>query len=158
MNETTHHSVRPKGYLAKLEEFLELYLVKKAPAIPKGGKDFIVKIAPWLVIIGLVLSVPAIFSLFSLNAMMSANPYGAYVTTALGPSYWISIFLLVVVVVLEVLALPGLFNRKRQGWNYIFYSSLVSLVSSLISMNLVGFIIGGLLSLYLLFQVREFYK
>ncbi len=158
MSESGHHSSQSKGYLSQLENFLELYLVKKAPALPKGGKEFLVKIAPWLVIVGLVLSIPAIFSLFTLNSMMSANPYGAYVTAALGPAYYISLILLIVVVVLEIMALPGLFNRKKSGWNFIFYSSLVSLVSSLVTMNLVGFIIGGLLSLYLLFQVREYYK
>lgn len=158
MSETNHHPSHSKGYLTQLENFLELYLVKKAPALPKGGKELLVKIAPWLVIVGLVLSVPAILSLFTLSSMMSASPYGAYATAALGPAYYISILLLVVTIVLQVLALPGLFNKKRSGWNFIFYSSLVSLVSSLISMNLVGFIIGGLLSLYLLFQVREYYK
>lgn len=158
MSENGHHSSHPKGYLAQLENFLELYLVKKAPALPKGGKEFLVKIAPWLVIVGLVLSIPAVFSLFTLSSMVSANPYGAYVTSALGPAYYISILLLVVTIVLQVMALPGLFNREKRGWNFIFYSSLVSLISSLISMNLAGFIIGGLLSLYLLFQVREYYK
>lgn len=158
MSESTHHQSHPKGYLAQFENFLEIYLVKKAPALPKSGKELVVKIAPWLVIVGVVLSIPAIFSLFTLNAMVSSNPYGAYVTAALGPTYYISLILLVVVVILEILALPGLFNRKKSGWNFILYSALVSLVSSLITMNLVGFIIGGLLSLYLLFQVREYYK
>ena len=154
-NKSTHSA---KKHLNKLEAWLEVYLVKKAPALPKGGREFIVMIAPWLVILGAIFSVPAILAIFGLSAIMSATQYGAVVAVALPPTYYLSIILLIVVVVMELLALPGLFAKKKAGWNLIFYSVLVSAVSSLISMNLGGFIIGTLISLYLLFQVREHYK
>lgn len=157
--ETHKQDQSMKGYLVQLEDFLDLYLVKKAPAIPKGGKEFIVKIAPWLVIIGAVFGVFAIFSLLGATAMVAAIPGAAVgMAAALGPTFYITLILVIAVLALEVIALPGLFARKKAGWTWIFYSTLVSAVSSLISMNLGGLIIGTLLSLYLLFQVREYYK
>lgn len=156
--EAKHNSAHPREHLNKLEEWLDLYLVKKAPALPKGGREFIVMIAPWLVIVGAIFTVPAILALFGLSAMMSAAPYGAAVAMSLGPTYYLSVLLLVVVVVMELFALPGLFAKKKNGWNLVFYATLVSALSSLLSMNLGGFIIGTLISLYLLFQVREYYK
>jgi hypothetical protein len=153
-----HQSSHHKGYLGQLETTLDLYFHKKAPAIPKGGKDFIVMIAPWMVIIGIALSIPALFGIFGLGAMMSASQLGAAMGMALGPAYYASLVLLVIIVVLDIMALPGLFAKTKRGWDLIFYSSLVSLVSSLVTMNIAGFIIGGLISFYLLFQVREYYK
>ncbi len=158
MSETHPHPTHPKEHLNQLETWLDQYLVKKAPALPKGGKEFIVKIAPWLVIVGAVLSIPAIFAIFGVTSMMSAAPGGTAVAVALGPTYYLSIILLIVVIVMELFALPGLFARTKSGWNLVFYATLISAVSSLVSMNLGALIIGTLLSLYLLFQVREYYK
>lgn len=146
-----------KEHLNGLEQTLDLYFAKKAPALPKGGKEFIVKVAPWLVIIGCVISLPGILTLFGIgseasNVMMHTVGYG------LGPVYYVSIILLIGVIVLELLALPGLFNRKKAGWNYVFYATLVSLLSNLIVLNLLGFVVGALISFYFLFQVREYYK
>jgi hypothetical protein len=153
MSENQH-----KSTMSQLEHTLDLYLVKKAPALPKNIKEILVRFAPWLVILGIVLALPAIFGVFGLGAMMSSMPYGAAVGAAWGFNVILSTIILIVVLVLEILALPGLFARTRKGWNLIFYSALVSAVSSLLSYNIAAFIIGTLLSLYILFQVREYYK
>jgi hypothetical protein len=58
---------------------------------------------------------------------------------------------------LMIAALPGLFARKRSGWNLIFYSELLSIVYSLLSYNIIGGIVGGLIGLYILFQIRTLY-
>lgn len=152
------HKKYAKEHLNKLETTLDLYLIKKAPALPKNIKELLVKFVPWLVIIGAALSVPGILSIFGATAVMTSNPYGAAVAATLGPTYYLSIALLVVVVALEVFALPGLFAKKKAGWNFLFYATLVSALSSLVSFNLGGFIIGTLIGLYLLFQVKEYYK
>jgi len=65
---------------------------------------------------------------------------------------------LAISVVLEFLAVPGLFKKTRQGWNFVYYSALVSVLYSLVSFNLGGLIIGALISFYILFQVRTYYK
>lgn len=158
MSGTENKNLNAKAHLNKLESILEVYFVKKAPALPKGGKEFIVNFAPWLVIVGAVFSIPAIFSLIGLTGMINSSPYGSVVAASLGPTYYLSIILLIGVVALELFALPGLFAKKKSGWNLIFYASLLSALSSIVSLNILGFIIGTLISLYLLFQVREFYK
>ena len=50
-----------KGLLAQLEAFLDDCMIKKAPfQIPANGKEILAKIAPYLVILGGVLAVPAV--------------------------------------------------------------------------------------------------
>jgi hypothetical protein len=59
---------------------------------------------------------------------------------------------------LMVMALPGLFARKMAGWQLLFYAQIASIVFSLLSGSLVGAVVGGVISMYLLFQVRPLYK
>ena len=153
-----HQEKTTKEHLNTLERTLDLYFAKKAPGLPKDAKLFIVKIAPWLVIIGAILSVPAILTIFGISARMSAYMLAYGNGYSLGIGYYVSIFLLAAVVILELLSLPGLFSRKKAGWNFIFYASLVSSLSSLISLNIGAFIVGTLISFYIIFQVREYYK
>lgn len=144
--------------LNQLEETLETYLVDQAPfQIPKGGKEFIVMIAPWLVIIFGLMSLPAILTLIGIGNVMGplTMSYGFH---SVGSAWWISTLLFAVAVILEVLALPGLFARTMQGWRLVFYAQLVSIVSNLVVWNILGAIIGGVVGMYILFQVREMYK
>ena len=61
----------PWSFLGKLEEFGHEYLVKKAPfQLPDGFKEFLVKIAPYAIIIVAVLAVPAILALFGLSSSL----------------------------------------------------------------------------------------
>ncbi|KKT48720.1 MAG: hypothetical protein UW41_C0020G0009 [Candidatus Collierbacteria bacterium GW2011_GWC2_44_18] len=141
-----------------LMKTLDLYLVKKAPALPKNVKDILVSVAPWLEVIGAIFTLPAIFALFGFNAMMYGTPYGGYAVARAGYGFSIASFFLFAGLVLMLLAIPGLFKRSKMGWNYVFYSVLVNAVYSLISFQLFGLIIGTLISLYLLFQVKSYYK
>lgn len=158
MSESHKKNNSIQEYLEQFESFLEIYFLKKAPALPKGGKEFIVKFAPWLIVLGLIISIPSLVTLFGVSTMISANPYGSVVAASLGPSYYISIAFAVIIIVMEIIALPGLFARSKKGWNFIFYTSILSSISSLISLNLAGLIIGALISFYLLFQVKSYYK
>lgn len=141
-----------------LIQTLDLYLVKKAPALPKSFKELIVKFAPWLEIIGAVFTLPAIFSILGFNAMMYGTPYGGYVAARTGFNFSLAMFFLLASFALMLLAIPGLFKRSKMGWNYVFYAVLLNAVYSLLNMNLFNLIIGSLISLYLLFQVRSYYK
>ena len=137
-----------------LEEFLELYLVKKAPfALPVGVKETIVKLAPWLTVIGIVFSLP--FILLALG--ISTVGFGL---SALGSDfgYYAQLLLVGVGIVLEVLAVPGLFKRAAGAWRLAFYAILLSLLNSLVGGHILNTIIGGVIGLYVLFQVKEYYK
>ncbi len=76
----------------------------------------------------------------------------------LGPSLCLGVVFMLVTVVFEGLAIPGLLKRSKQGWDWIYYSVLVNSVYMLVSFNIVGLIVGALLGMYLLFQVKSYYK
>lgn len=150
-----------KSALGQLEDTLELYLVQKAPfSLPGNIKELIVKVAPWLTLIFLILSIPAILLAFGLGALIA--PFTVFLgpgyAVSYGISYLVSMAALAVSVVLEALAVPGLFRRAKKAWTLLFYASLVGIVSSVIGGNVIGGVVGGLISLYFLFQIKEYYK
>ncbi len=149
-----------KSYLVQLEDVLELYLVKKVPALPENVKELIVKVAPWLTIIGIVLSVPALLAVLGLGAFVApfAGMMGPGVAFAYGMNYFVSMAILAVALVLEALAVPGLLSRSKKGWTLVFYATLVSLVSNLVNLNFVMGLVGALIGWYFLFQVKSHYK
>jgi hypothetical protein len=63
-----------------------------------------------------------------------------------------------VAMVLQIMAIPGLFKTTKAAWNLMFYASLVSILSSLFSSGLISAAIGAMISWYFLFQIRKFYK
>ena len=146
---TTPASEAPKD----LEGFLDFYLVKKAPfQIPDGGREMIVKFGPWIAVVLLILTLPLL--LFALGIGTILIPFG-------GLGYATGFGVLTIFVIVEVglliAALPGLFNRKMSGWRLLFYSQLVSIVYNVLSGNIVGGLLFGLIALYILFQVRPLY-
>ncbi len=142
--------------LSSLETTLDQYLVKKAPAIPTAWKDVIVKVAPWLSLLMVIVSIPAILVLFGITAFVL--PFSMFAGPYAPAGISIAVILMIATIALEALAIPGLFKRSRQGWNFVFWSALVGALSNIISLNIGGFIIGTLLSLYILFQVKSYYK
>ena len=59
---------------------------------------------------------------------------------------------------MTLMALPGLFARKMSGWTLLFYSRLVSIVARALAGAIVSALVVGVISLYVLFQVRSLYK
>jgi hypothetical protein len=161
MAKTTTEGTDLRSMFGKLEVTLGEYLGKKAPQLPKNWKDVIVKFAPYLAIIGVVLGIPGLLALFgigtfviplgTLGGVISGRPF-------LGVGYLLNVIFFGVILVLEALAIPGLFSRSKKAWNLLYWSALVGAVQNIISFNVGGLIIGTLLSLYVLFQVKEYYK
>ena len=161
--ETTGGSEAPKtemkNMLAQLEAALDDYMVKKAPfALPLGLKEFLAMVSPYLVIIVAILAIPALLVAFGLStafapvAMMSGYGYG------FGPSMMIALATTIAVLILEVMAVPGLFKRTHAAWRLLFYVSLVQLVGGILAMNIVGTLIGAIIGWYILFQMKDMYK
>ena len=133
--------------------FLDFYLVKKAPVqLPDNAREWIVKWAPWITVVLLIISLPVL--LFALGISAVFLPFAGVYAPGLAFAW---IFLLAELG-LEVAALPGLFARKMSGWNLAFYARLLGIVYSAASFSIGGVLIGGLLGLYILFQVRGLYK
>lgn len=143
------------SFLHQLEMWLDEYLGHKAPQIPVRGREFIVKIAPWATLILLIIALPLLLALLGLGAFFA--PFGFIGGFHAGAMYIITWVLTLATFVLEIIALPGMFRRQRRSWLLIFYASLISVVISIVSIN-IGGLIGNIIGLYFLFQIRSYYK
>ena len=143
-------------YLTKIEATLDLYFGKKAPPMPENIKQLIVKYSPYLIILALILTIPGILIAFGLRSLWTPLAYLGGVRSAFSFSFW-GLFSLAALV-LEAIAIPGLLKRTKQSWEYMFYASLIMLVSNLLSLNLGSLLIGGAISFYILFQIKSYYK
>ncbi len=141
--------------LGQLEDKLDLYLIKKAPALPAGAKDAIVKFGPWITLILIILAAPVLLALLGLGALLA--PFSFLGGLSAGFLYIVHLALTIVVLVIEIMALPGLFKQQRRSWRLMYYATLVGVVQNVLSFNIVGLIIGSLLTLYILFQVKSYY-
>lgn len=142
--------------------FLDYYLVKNAPfAIPDGAKEWIVKYGPWITVVLMVLMLPVLFAALGLAAMLS--PFAMMGGYGYASGFGVTTIFTLAIVVLEIMALPGLFARKMSGWTMLFYAELASLASGLVSAvmysmsGLFSTLIGSVIGLYILFQIREKY-
>jgi len=134
--------------------FLDFYLVRQAPfQIPDGGREWIVKFGPWITVVLLILTLPIL--LFALGLGVIWIPFG-------GVGYASGFGVLTLFVLAElglmIAALPGLFARKMAGWQLLFYSQLVNIAYNVLSGHVVSALLGGLIGLYILFQVRPLYR
>ena len=141
---------------AVLEAELAPYFTTKAPfQFPYNFREGFVKYWPIVSLVLLVLTIPAI--LVFLGIGVAFMPVSFMEGASLGFGYSIAMIITIARLVLGIMALPGLFNRKRQGWVFAYYAQILSVVASIFSFSLIGILLG-LLFLMLLFQVREYYS
>lgn len=110
---------------------------------------------PIVSLVLLLLTLPAILAFLGIGAALM--PVSFMGGAGIGIGYTIAMVITIVRIVLGALALPGLFNRKRQGWVLSYYAQLLSIVASVFSFSIIGILLG-LLFMMLLFQVREYYN
>ncbi len=141
---------------AVLEAELAPYFTTKAPfQFPINFREGFVKYWPIVSLILLLITLPAILAFLGIGAALMPVSYMGGV--GVGMSYTLVMVLSLIHLVLGALALPGLFNRKRQGWVLSYYAQLLSIVTSVFSFSIIGILLG-LLFLMLLFQVRDYYN
>lgn len=136
---------------------LDNIFVKKAPfQLPESAKEWIVKYGPWITLVVLILLLPAVLLALGLSAafLPFAGLAGARAASGLAFA-WV---FLAGTVVLEAAALPGLFARKKHGWNLLFYGVILNAVYSLLSFQVFNLLIGTAISLYFLMQIRSKYS
>ncbi len=146
------------GLIDTLEE-----LFSKAPALPKNAKDFIVGITPWVALVFGVLGV--LIGLSGLGFMTALAPLASMGWgTAYGSGVgfyglgMVSSVLFLGSSALMVAAYPGTKSRMMSGWTFLFWSQLLSVVSSFITMNLVNGLLAAIIGFYPLFQIKSYYK
>jgi len=148
----------PKQTLSQLEDTLEQYLVDKSPVqIPENIKELLVTFGPWLMLIGLVAQVPTLLGAIGYLSG-GQNPYAFIGRPDIAVSLNIRLIFQVAGMILQAIAIPGLLKRSQAGWNLLYYSVLVITVGALITFNIFGAILGFVLSMYFLFQIRSYYR
>src|SRR3989339_1546563 len=143
-----------KQYTDQLDKILSEYLIKKAPALPKEFKEFLVKIAPFFAILAVVFGLPAILTVFGLGAFMTPLAWVAGAHTGI---YWIFWAVGLVQIILAGMSIKPLFARAGHGWRLMYYSQLLGIITSLGNFNIMS-LVFTVFSLYLLYQVKSSYK
>jgi hypothetical protein len=146
-----------QGFLKQMESFFNTYLHQKAPFhLPPKAKEWIVRFGPWITLIIMILALPAILALIGLTAFFTPAivVYGAGYHNL----FLIEGLIALLALVMQAAALPGLFARKLSAWHLVYYSVLVSAVGQLLGGNIIALIIDVIISMYFLFEIREYYK
>lgn len=129
----------------------------KFPPLPANIKEVLVKIFPFLALIFGILGVlGAIAATGFLTVLSPMVVLGGGFGVAAGGI--IGSILMLVSSVMMVMAYPGLRDHKIAGWKYSFWSQTVSVVGSILALNLVGALISVVVGYYLLFQIKSYYK
>lgn len=143
-----------KSLVAFEEKVLGLF--KSLPKLPVEIVNFIVSFGPYLVLIGGVLSVLSILSLFSIGTLVFYS--FAPLTRSLFPFYYIYVIGSVISGIMLILSFKDLQEKKLFGWRLVFWSGNVNIAASLLSMNFFGAILSALISWYLLSQIKQKYS
>lgn len=144
-----------KSSTGSIVSMVEVWFAK-LPALPKDARDVIAKITPWIALIFGVLGVLGsiaglgILTVFSPLAVMGGG------AQALG-SGLITAVLGLVSSALLLAAFPGTKNYKLSGWNLLFWSEAVGLLSAVLAVSLTG-ILFSLIGFYLIFQIKAHFK
>lgn len=167
--------------MKQLEKSMDEYLVKKAPfQIPESGRKLLVEWFPWLsLIFGLfaLFAAKGLWDLANSGAVELGNALNEYSrslgidtgvnTIDYGTLFYVAMFALVLQGVLMIGAFPGLRARsKSRGWNLVLFSVVANFLYGIFYIftdsgtlgNLLGSVIGVVISLYLLAQIKSHYK
>jgi len=137
-----------------LEKELEPIFLQKFPPFSESVKEFLVQYGPYII---LVLSVIGVLGLLTALGLGGAVLGMGGVTAGIAFNAYVGIAIGIVTLVMYLMAFSPLKARKRAGWNLLYYALLLGLISNLIQLYLLGFIVGGLLGFWVLFQIREKY-
>ena len=160
-----------------LEKSLEGVFVKQAPALPERGKETLVEWLPWINLVLGILTLWAVYALWHWAHMVNglvnylnqvSQTYGVNTGVTvhkLDSTVWLGLIVLAVEAVLYIMAFGATRARQKRGWNLMFYALLVNLVYGFINIftnyggvgNFVGYLIGTVIGLWLLFQIRAKY-
>ena len=169
-------SVKPEppvsGPLGGVEAWLYDMLVVKAPyQLPKAAKEWIVKYGPWItLILGIILVfmvIPTLIAAMAVTSYMTGGIYAAAVATSVGPMFYLALAVLAVQLIIMFMSVPMLLKRQRKGWVLVFYSSVVSLIYSVLNTFSYGYfsfgsllmgLVSAAISMYFIFQIRSYYK
>jgi hypothetical protein len=148
-----------------LESKLDELLVKKAPYhLPENFKKGLVSALPWVSVIVGALGLLGAYGVFQL--IFWVDGIAIYAGYAVNYSFmlWVSLALLVAESVVSFMAFNPLRAKQKRGWDLLFWLALLNVAYAVVYLiatpNIMQFLfslIGSVLGLYLLFQVRSYY-
>ncbi len=138
--------IKATDIIGTLENFY-----KQVPNLPANAREVLVKIAPAISLIFGVLGVLVGLSALGLSPLaLLGGLHSSFVVLLTGIATLVSSILL-------LMAYPKLAKGKYKGWEYLFWSQSVSVISAVISLSL-GSVLGMLIGFYILFQIKSYYK
>jgi hypothetical protein len=136
---------------------------KKAPHLPESVTEFLVKITPYLAIIGGVLTVLGALQTLSIPMGWSTTSRFLQMFGVVNPVYWWIIGLISLASgALLIMAYQPLKDRKFAGWMYMFWLEVLSIIQMLVGVVMVGTSVVGavlaiLIGFYILYEVKPHY-
>lgn len=143
-------------YADDLSTKLETFFVGSLPALPEAGKEAIVKVSPYIALILSIMLLPVILGALGLSALFMPLSFLGGVRGGFG--YIFSMIFAIGGMILQLMAMPGLFKREKRSWKLIYYATLLSLIDDILTFRLGGLIVSTLVSFYFLFQVKSKYN
>ncbi|MEI7606509.1 MAG: hypothetical protein WCJ64_03900 [Rhodospirillaceae bacterium] len=136
--------------------FLDDLLGSKAPIqIPGKVRFLMAKFGHWLVMGLMVLVLPG--QLISLGMRAAMLPFASMAGSDSSLKLAFALAMLLFLIVILIMALPGLQGRKVIGWQLLVLADAINLAYGLLTGGIVGPILGALIGLYVLFQLRRYY-
>lgn len=132
-------------------------LFDKLPVLPKEARDVIAKITPWIALIFGILGVLGGIAGLGLLTVFSPFAFMGGAGRALGGGVLAAI-LTIASSGLLLAAFPGTKKYKISGWNFLFWSEAVALLSAILAPLDLGGIVFTLIGFYLIFQIKSHYK
>ena len=126
-------------------------LFKDLPHLPENFRELLVSIAPWLALVFGILGILA-----GIGAM-GISPFALFGGIRVGMTVFLSGLVTLVSSILMLMAFPKLTKRSSVGWVYLFWSELLNAAFALLTVSL-GMLVGLVIGLYLLFEVKRYYK
>ncbi len=141
-------------WMKKLDNFFQDLFLKKAPGLPDKAKEWIVKAVPWLALVFGIMAIPGLLAIFGFGAI--TTPFWVLRGTR-SFGYLIGFAVSAIQVVLQLVAVTYLFKKVQKGWQLLYWATLLSVVSAILHVSGFG-LVGAGVSLYLLYQIKSFYK
>ncbi|MEI6984755.1 MAG: hypothetical protein WCK65_01385 [Rhodospirillaceae bacterium] len=140
------------GFMALLDGLLG----SKAPIQLPGKLKFVMAKFGHFLVIGLMLLVlPG--QLIGLGMRAAVLPFASMAGTDSSLKLALALATLLFLIVVMILALPGLQSRKVIGWQLLVLAIAINLIYGLLTGGLISPILGSMIWLYILFQLRRYY-
>jgi len=133
-------------------------ILKDLPHLPKDWVKNIVKVLPYLVLLGGIFSLISGFqNLFTFNRNRAWVMHWLQITRTY---YYVTAVFSILMAILYLMAYKPIKNKEYEGWLLLFWTVILSLIQSIVLLimgwgNLVGSIIAAVIGFYLIYEVRS---